>query len=66
MVIFHVAFAYQVFAVAEQDRDVFVGIIDRDAGLDTEQVCGGVAGFEEGFDACGEEGAGKSDGVSVL
>jgi hypothetical protein len=44
------------FAVAEQDRDVFVGIIDRDAGLDTEQVCGGVAGFEEGFDTCGEEG----------
>ena len=54
--VFHVAFAYPVLAVAQQDGDVFIGVIDGDAGLDAQQVQGGVAGFEEGFDACGEEG----------
>ena len=56
VVVFHVTFAYQVLAVAQQDGDVFIGVIDGDAGLDAEQVQGGVAGFEEGFGACGDEG----------
>ena len=35
---------------------MLVGIIDGHAGLYAEQVEGGVAGFEEGFNACGEDG----------
>ncbi|MNE90210.1 hypothetical protein D3C80_1877000 [compost metagenome] len=55
MVILHVAFAHKVFDVAQQYRNLFIGVIHRNAGLYAQEIHGRVADFEERLDTgCGE------------